>query len=219
MTSKNINFLAANSKHLPKVKLLYSTPLYVLAYAIRKSRDSLNALDTAPNSDELGIKDQKLIKLIMQEKHLSTLEHVYYSFDIQNISRACLIELTRHRIASYTVQSTRYTIKKHKNKDLADLYLSTGDPELDLAIEYSIKKLLKREATGSYSNDELKYLLPEAWLTTLVMSINARSFSNFLALRLESNALDEIRLLAFEMHRAVPWEHQFYLYKDIISKI
>jgi len=201
-----------------EVTLLQATPLYVAARAIRHSRDSLDKLDTEPSSNVLGKKDKKLVKLILQEKHESTLEHLYYSFEINNISRACLMELTRHRIASYTVRSTRYTLKKHKDKELVELYLSTGNPELDQAVEYSIKKMLKRLNNGhGFTNDELKYLIPEAWSTSLVMSINARSFRNFLSLRLPKSAFAEIRKLAYHMYEAMPPEHQESLYTNIVD--
>jgi thymidylate synthase (FAD) len=216
---KTLNDLIEDAPTLPQVELLESSSLYVIARAIRKSRDSMEKLDTSWGSNNLGPNDRKLIKLIMQEKHESTLEHSLYCFDISGISRACLFELTRHRIASYTVESSRYTLKKHKNKDLIELYLSTGRPELDQAIEYTLKKLFKRMNNGgSYTNDELKYLIPEALLSNLVMSINIRSFRNFLKLRLHKSALKEIRLLAHEMLMSIPEKHREYLYKDITDE-
>lgn len=202
-----------------EITLLQSTPLYVAMRAIRHSRDTLHNLDTYKDTDELGPNDHRLIKRILDAKHESTLEHLYYSFEINNISRACLMELTRHRIASYTVRSTRYTLRKHKEKELPELYLSTGDSELDKAIEYTIKKMLKRLNNGQgYTNDELKYLIPESWATSLVMSINARSFRNFLQLRLPKSALSEIRKLAYYMYETLPAEHKQYLYDDIIER-
>jgi len=49
-----------------------------------------------------------LIKKLKQMKHGSPFEHVYYTFGIEGISRACLAQITRHRIASFNVQSQRY---------------------------------------------------------------------------------------------------------------
>ncbi len=48
----------------------------------------------------------------------STLEHLVYSFYIQDISRALLQELARHRVASLSVKSTRYTLKELKDIDI-----------------------------------------------------------------------------------------------------
>ena len=42
--------------------------------------------------------------------HHSVLEHANLTFLIKGTSRGVLQELARHRIASYTVRSTRYTM-------------------------------------------------------------------------------------------------------------
>ena len=87
------------------VTLLHYTPLSVCAYAIRTCWDS--------HSKSNKRADESLIFRVGNiNKHKSVLEHLVYSFDIQNISRACLQELARHRIASLSVKSTRYTLKE-----------------------------------------------------------------------------------------------------------
>ncbi len=59
-------------------------------------------------SDNGGEKDKELINRVGNKfKHGSVLEHLVYNFDIKGISRACLQELARHRIASLSVKSTR----------------------------------------------------------------------------------------------------------------
>ncbi len=90
-----------------KINLLHYTPLYVCARAIRTCWDSHS------KSDNGGDIDKDLIHRIGNvNKHKSTLEHLVYSFEIIGISRACLQELARHRIASLSVKSTRYTLKE-----------------------------------------------------------------------------------------------------------
>ena len=63
-------------------------------------------------------------------------------------------------------------------------------------------------------NDLVKYLLPESFKTELMMSINVRSFRNFLKLRASKNALWEIRILAIEMYSVIPVDHRI-LYEDL----
>ena len=58
--------------------------------------------------------------------------------------------------------------------------------------------------------------MPEAYITSLVMTINARSLQNFLELRSSKHALWEIQLLAKAMYEAIPDEHKF-LYDNIIQ--
>jgi len=64
-------------------------------------------------------------------------------------------------------------------------------------------------------NDQLKYALPEAYKTTLVWSINARSLRNFFILRMSERAHWEIRKLAFEVFGAIPNDHVI-LYEDVV---
>ena len=40
--------------------------------------------------------------------HTSVLEHAVFTFRVEGLSRAALAQLTRHRLASYDVQSQRY---------------------------------------------------------------------------------------------------------------
>ena len=91
----------------PKIKLLYHTPLWVCAVAIRTCYDMVD------KSDNGGEKDKALIyKVGNKNKHSSTLEHLNYTFHIEDVSRALLQELARHRHASLSVKSSRYTTKR-----------------------------------------------------------------------------------------------------------
>lgn len=55
-------------------------------------------------------------------KHYSNLntekyeEHISYNFDISEVSRALLQELARHRISSFSVKSSRYTLGELKDR-------------------------------------------------------------------------------------------------------
>lgn len=48
------------------------------------------------------------IRRLMSSSHLSPLEHVSFTFAITGVSRSLLAQITRHRIASFSVQSQRY---------------------------------------------------------------------------------------------------------------
>lgn len=200
-----------------KVTLLHYTPLVVCAHAIRTCWQSFG------KSDSGGEKDKELIDRVGNKyKHASTLEHLVYTFYIQGISRAVLQELARHRMASLSVKSTRYTLKELKNeepildKERASKYIVlTGN---DLVDEMSIKALnnLQKVLKEGISNDIAKYCLPECYKTELTWTINARSLQNFLQLRTSKSALWEIRDLAFKIFEAIP-EEQKYLFKDFIE--
>ena len=94
-----------------QVELLHYTPLHVCSHAIRTCWNSHNKSDK-------GKLDESLIYRVGNiNKHKSVLEHLFYSFDIKGISRACLQELARHRMASLSVKSTRYTLKELNKED------------------------------------------------------------------------------------------------------
>lgn len=213
-----------------KIILLHSTPLFIASMAIRKCWASEGKSDTeflpkhnCINLDsqdvEIGEKDKALIHRIgNKNKHSSTLEHLNYSFDIDGISRACLQELARHRMASLSVKSSRYTLKELTNTEgidiLKDFLVLTGDAFIDdIAVGnlFSVRKGLK----AGKSNDIAKFPLPEAYKTSLVWTVNARSLQNFLALRTNKAALWEIRDLAFEIFAHLPEEHK-YLFEECL---
>lgn len=200
-----------------KVKLLNYTPLEVADIAICK------CYGNEPHSDSEKVK-ARINRVANVSKHASTIEHLYYNFDIDGISRAVLQEVARHRIASYTVKSSRYTLSELKKEDIfsftdtaraAKYVVLTDNYTVNCSIVLALDEL--REAVSSgIPNDIAKYCMPEAYKTSLVMSINARSLQNFLELRTSKHALKEIRNLAKALFEAVPEEHKF-LFKEYIN--
>lgn len=107
------------------IKLIYNTPLWVCSKAIRKCWASEDKSDsyvdetyyTLAPPTICGEKDKALIERVgNKNKHSSTLEHLVYTFDIDGIPRYVLQELARHRVASYSVKSSRYTMKEIKDE-------------------------------------------------------------------------------------------------------
>lgn len=197
------------------VTLRHHTPIEICSLSIRTCWQSFD------RGDNGGEKDMALIDRVgNKNKHSSTLEHLYYNFYIQGISRACLQELARHRIASLSVKSTRYTLKELKeekaflplseeSKNRASKFLVFTHNELvDEASIFALDRLRHLLASG-ISNDIAKYALPESYKTELAWSINARSLQNFLELRSSKSALWEIRELSKAVFEALPKEHQF----------
>ena len=195
-----------------KITLLQNTSLEICASAIRTCWQSFD------KSDAGGEKDKELIDRVGNKfKHASTLEHLVYTFYIKGISRALLQELARHRMASLSVKSTRYTLKELKKEepftyndcDRAREYLvMTGN---DIVDEMSIKGLenLRVVLSKGISNDKAKYCLPESYKTELTYTINARSLQNFITLRSDKSALWEIRDLAKRLYNSLPEDHKY----------
>lgn len=145
------------------------------------------------------------------------------TFKIGGISRACLAQLTRHRIASYCVESQRY------NK-----YDLSGDDwyVIPRSIEYDESRLpVYRDAMSSAAAtykqmldngvkaEDARFVLPEATKTNLHMKINARSLWNFLQQRRAPHAQWEIRELANAMidaldHYNDQWHQMMDIYRE-----
>lgn len=206
-----------------QITLLNYTKLNICAHAIRTCWQSFE------KGDNGGEKDKELIYRVGNKfKHASTLEHLYYTFYIQGISRATLQELARHRIASLSVKSTRYTLKELKNTEaflpLNEVNFSragkflvfTQNKAVDKASVQALEnlRLLLQE---NISNDLVKFAMPESYKTELTWSINARSLQNFLHLRSSKSALWEIRNLAFALFESLPNEHKF-LFEECVGE-
>lgn len=134
--------------------------------------------------------------------HMSVFEHASATFKIEGISRACLAQLTRHRIASYSVTSQRYCEVGGGDWCVIPPGIVGTDAESRFRAQAS-------DAMWSYQAaieegmkpEDARYLLPEATNTSLVMTINARSLQNLFTLRLDAHAQWEIRELAATIER------------------
>lgn len=204
-----------------RITLLNHTPLNICSHAMRTCWQSFD------KGDNGGEKDCELINRIGNiYKHSSTLEHLHYNFYIQGISRACLQELARHRMASLSVKSTRYTLKELRNEsefkefDFANAQryiVLTGNRLVDNASICALEKLRIILNAEGMTQDIAKYALPECYKTELTWSINARALQNFLTLRTSKAALKEIRELAYNIYEALPDEHKF-IFKGCLNE-
>ncbi len=203
------------------IKLLHYTPLEVCSTAIRTCWQSFD------KSDNGGERDKALIDRVGNKyKHSSTLEHLVYTFYIKGISRACLQELARHRMASLSVKSTRYTLKELKDAKPFDtddfesasrFLVLTRDSRVNRASIKALNELQSLLKSG-ISNDLAKYALPESYKTELTWTINARSLQNFLSLRSTKEALWEIRDLAGKIYSNLPKDHKYLFEESIKNK-
>lgn len=222
-TNTSCEKIASKALNPISIDILQITPLSVASHAIRTCWSSHD------KGDRGGPKDLELIDRVGNKlKHASTLEHIYYTFFISGISRGCLMELTRHRLVSYSVKSSRYTLKEllgkkregndlaiESNLDYSKYLVQTGNALVDKAAKSALDSLVEVLRAG-VGNDLAKYCMPESFKTELTLSINARSLQNLLALRSSKAALWEIRNLAHAIFYALPEEHRF-LYEELMD--
>ena len=140
--------------------------------------------------------------------HESPIEHVSFTFAIEGVSRSLLAQITRHRIASYSVQSQRYVrehgfeyvvppeIEKIPAAKQKFIQAMEDDQRIyeeltSILMEKHLQELLAAGVPEkkAYSQAEKKsiedarYILPNACTTRIVMTANARSLQNFFRLR------------------------------------
>lgn len=165
---------------------------------------------------EAGIQEKEqggFITKLMEMEHLSPLEHASFTFAIEGVSRALLAQITRHRIASFSVQSQRY-VSEHSEKNSDGIFDYIVPPRIaDLGEEYvQIFKqqmetiqgwydfwLAKLEENGKPAPEDARFVLPNAAETKMIITMNARELLHFFSLRCCNRAQWEIRELATRM--------------------
>jgi thymidylate synthase (FAD) len=209
---------------MPKITLLCHTPdpERVVAAAARLCY-------SAQGADGLleGLTAEKaaqFLQMLMEMGHESPVEHVSFTFAIEGVSRSLLAQITRHRIASYSVQSQRYVrlspfeyvtppeIERNPEADAvfrramqtaAESYeriaqlLKEGHARAFAAQGMSEAESLR--AAEKMALEDARFVLPNACETRLVITMNARSLLNFFRQRCCLRAQWEIRQTADEM--------------------
>ena len=133
--------------------------------------------------------------------HESILEHAVFTFRIEGISRVTLAQLTRHRLASFSVESQRYVKLDDWKAVIPDtITKSKFLQEADEQIRHSMD-LYRRMVEAGIPAEDARYVTPQAITTNLVMTMNARELRHFFSLRCCNRAQWEIRHLADEMLR------------------
>ena len=173
-------------------------------------------------------KSRAFVEKLASMGHESPTEHVSFTFAIEGVSRSLLAQITRHRIASYSVQSQRY-VNLHEfdyvlppeieaDSEAADAFAQAMQSEAEhyrnltavltqrhkerFLSEGCDEKTAARKAEKQALEDA-RFVLPNACTTKMIMTMNARSLNNFFRHRCCQRAQWEIRALADEMLRQV----------------
>lgn len=171
-------------------------------------------------------KTEKFLTMLGDLGHASPFEHVSITFGIEGVSRAVLAQITRHRIASFSVQSQRYVNKEQFTYIIppaieeceeakAEFLKAMEEDRLhyirlaEILTEKHVKRLVAEgmdqkqaeKAASKQAFEDARGVLPNACDTKIIMTMNVRSLYNFFALRCCNRAQWEIRQLATEMLR------------------
>ena len=144
----------------------------------------------------------KALRGAMASGHESVIEHASFTFRVEGVSRALLAQITRHRLASFSVQSQRYvqmdnmpyvtppTIAENDGAKAAyDRLMGRIEEMYHLLIEHGIPA------------EDARFVLPNACCTRFLMTMNTRELRHFFSLRCCNRAQWEIRALADAMLR------------------
>ena len=135
----------------------------------------------------------------MASGHESVLEHAVFTFRVEGISRVTLAQLTRHRLASFSVQSQRYVKLEDPELVVPDsIRTSAFAAEAESSMRYMLN-LYQRMVEAGIPAEDARYVTPQSVPTSLIVTMNARELRHFFTLRCCNRAQWEIRKLAEEM--------------------
>lgn len=147
-------------------------------------------------------KQVKLLRRVIKSGHHSVLEHASFTYAIEGISRVATHQLVRHRLASYSQQSQRYTKIKRDNFVIPPSIEQNGKAEREYKdfIDKSIE-LYNRLIEMGIKKEDARFIIPQGVSSNIVVTMNARELLHFFTLRCCVRAQWEIREAAIEMLR------------------
>ena len=171
-----------------------------LSYSKARVDDLLERVEAKDQTD--------FVHKIMSMGHDSVLEHASFTFGIEGVSRTLLAQITRHRVASFSVQSQRYVsyesgfgyIVPPKIEALGEDAVAEFEQQME-TIHQWYTDWQQKLGTGEGGNEDARFVLPGACETRMMVTMNVRELRHFFSLRMCSRAQWEIRALASEMHR------------------
>ena len=166
-----------------------------------------------------GLTDEKVssfLDKLSTFSHFSPLEHASFTFGIEGVSRSFLAQISRHRIASFSVQSQRYVDMTNAGFAMPEEF-ADDDPAsktFEDSVGYALESYeeLRKYLTVRYiqsgmdsksaekkAQEDARYVLPEACCTRMIVTMNARELNHFFNLRCCNRAQWEIRECAEKM--------------------
>ena len=189
------------------VRLIAATPNADKLTALA-ARMCYSGMEIEQLLDKVNTQDQSaFVEGVMGRGHLSVAEHADFTFLIEGVSRSLLAQLTRHRIASFSVQSQRYVSMEGCFDYVVPPAISALGEEEEARYIEQMKTMHawycewqeKLGKNGESANEDARFVLPNAASTRLVMTMNARELSHFFSLRCCGRAQWEIREMAWQM--------------------
>ena len=159
--------------------------------------------------ERVSTRDQtEFVNRIMGMGHDSVLEHASFTFGVEGVSRVLLAQITRHRLASFSVQSQRYVSYGDGFGYIIPPKIAALGEDAKAEFEQQMATMhqwytgwQERLGAGEGGNEDARFVLPGACETRMMVTMNVRELRHFFSLRMCTRAQWEIRELATRMHR------------------
>lgn len=138
----------------------------------------------------------------LSSAHDSVVEHILFTFEVNSISRACLGQVVRHRMASFSVMSQRY-VNQTEVPAIMPPSIQQNETAKDIfdMIEAASTEAYEELLRNGIPKEDARFALLEAKSTSMVISMNCRELMHFFSLRCCNRAQWEIREVAWRMLR------------------
>ncbi len=199
------------AKVTPKVTLLRHTynaeEIVAMAAKLCYSDADIETIQQGVEKKDQG----KYIKMLVDMGHMSVIEHASFTFGIEGVSRAFLAQVTRHRLASFSVKSQRYV---GQVKDDGQTFNYIVPPQIEnlgkeAVKEYEDQMLIMQQwyngwvdrlgNAGESTFEDARFVLPNGAETKMIVTMNARELRHFFSMRCCNRAQWEIRDVAWQM--------------------
>lgn len=151
-----------------------------------------------------------LVKHLYKNGHHSVFEHVFFTFKISGISRACSHQLVRYRHCSFTQRSQRYCEEDGFQYVTPPTLDETTKAAFEVAM-YESQDDYARLVVNEVPKEDARFVLPNACATELYISCNLRELIHMANERLCTRAQWEIRQVVAAMVDLVDDELKFML--------
>lgn len=146
---------------------------------------------------------------IMDQVHLSVLEHSSFTFLLKNVSRAATHEIVRHRHLSFSQESQRFVHGRKRDVVLPEKMAQEGvdftEAEKEILTDAFVwnenmyRNLKEQGFTHKEAAEAARSLLPNAAATNIVVTGNARSWKEFIEKRIAPGADAELQAISREI--------------------
>ena len=166
---------------------------------------------------------EKFVTNILKRGHESVIEHISLTVRIV-CDRGVSHEIVRHRIASYSQESTRYCnyySDKFSNEltFIKPCFWKEEDKEYKLweSLMQSIEKVYNTMIASGVKPQEARSVLPNSLKTEMLVTMNLREWRHFLTLRTNTAAHPQMREVALMIYNLF-LEKYPVLFSDILVK-